>query len=309
VDLGHWAVEKRWRRGRRSLEVSASGWSFQAANASDKADLRERDHDSPAAGALNRDQRNDRRPGCLGTSATAQRGKIAFARSPPVDSMNAARRRLPPTNAHGQRGVSASGRIFFGDDEGRGLSPDDRSREMRSRAARRPGDRLAWRWGCTGLNRSPSNDGGEPLTRTLVWAIIAGMDSTDAKSRRRAFERTIELELEPLELRDTIGLTLIFASLCVVSCGSVLFFGSAWSHLHGNSGYIGIALLLGGGMSFGLTLWLLEPRKAARHASHRLRHHARKLRRTRREPARPMTNAEFDALEDAVDQSSAKSPT
>ncbi len=109
------------------------------------------------------------------------------------------------------------------------------------------------------------------------------------------------MELEPLELRDTIGLTLIFVSLCVVSCGGVLFFGSAWWHVHGKTGYTGIALILGGGTTFWLTAWLLQPHKAAKHASHRLRHHAGKLRRARGEQARRMTDAEFDALEDEVD--------
>jgi hypothetical protein len=134
------------------------------------------------------------------------------------------------------------------------------------------------------------------------------MDQADAESRRRAFERRVELELEPLALRDVTGLTLIFASLCVVSCGWVFFFGSAWLHVHGRTGYIGIALILGGATAFELTVWLLQPHKAAKHASHRLRHHARKLRGAGREQAQPMTNAEFDALEDAVDRSSAKSP-
>lgn len=131
------------------------------------------------------------------------------------------------------------------------------------------------------------------------------MDSTNRPSKRRGLERKVELELEPLELRDKLGLTLIFASLCVVSCGGVLFFGSAWWHVHGRTGYTGIALILGGGTAFGLTVWLLEPHQAAKHASHRLRHHARKLRRPRREEAERMTDAEFDALEDAVDRSSA----
>ncbi len=149
-----------------------------------------------------------------------------------------------------------------------------------------------------------------PLT-TMLYLVDNGrcawkMDPADAKSRRRALERTVELELEPLELRDTIGLTLIFASLCVVSCGGVLFFGSAWMHVHGKIGYTGIALILGGGTAFGLTVWLLEPHRAAKHASHRLRHHARKLRPARREKAQRMTDAEFDALEDSIDRSSAK---
>lgn len=130
------------------------------------------------------------------------------------------------------------------------------------------------------------------------------MDMTDPRSRRRGFETTVELALEPLELRDKIALTLIFASLCVVSCGGVLFFGSASLHVHGKTGYTGVALILGGGTVFALTLWLLEPRKAAKHASHRLRHHARKLRHTRHTRVELMTDAEFDALEDAVDRSS-----
>ncbi len=79
------------------------------------------------------------------------------------------------------------------------------------------------------------------------------MDSTDAKSRRRASVRAAELELEPLALRDTIGLTLTFASLCVVSCGWVLFFESAWLHGHGETCYIGIALILGGAHASALT--------------------------------------------------------
>lgn len=129
------------------------------------------------------------------------------------------------------------------------------------------------------------------------------MDSTGPRSRRRAVQSAVELGLEPLELRDKIGLTLVFASLCVVSCGGVLFFGSASLHVRGGTGYTGIALILGGGAAFWLTLWLLQPHKAAKHAAHRLRHHARKLRGARHAGTQQMTDAEFDALEDAVDQS------
>lgn len=127
------------------------------------------------------------------------------------------------------------------------------------------------------------------------------MALTGGMSRLRAFERNVELELKPLELRDTIGLALIFASLCLVSCGSVLFFGGAWSHLQ-TTGYTGLALVLGGITAFGLTVRLLQPHKAVKHASHRLRHHARKLRpdRTQAEPA--MTDSEVDAIEDAFDR-------
>ena len=101
------------------------------------------------------------------------------------------------------------------------------------------------------------------------------MDSNEAKSRRGASEIRADLELEALDLRDTIGLTLIFASLCVESCGAVLFYGGTWGHLHASLGYTGLALLLGGAAVFGLTAWALQPHKAAKHAMHRLRHHAK----------------------------------
>lgn len=127
------------------------------------------------------------------------------------------------------------------------------------------------------------------------------MTASDGKSRLRDFGRNAELELEPLELRDTIGLTLLFASLCIVSCGGVLFYGSGSLHVHGDTGWIGLALILGGGAAFGLTVWWLQPHKAIRHASHRLRHHAHKLRPHRAQAAPAMTDAEFDAVEDALD--------
>jgi hypothetical protein len=128
------------------------------------------------------------------------------------------------------------------------------------------------------------------------------VSSSGGKPRLRRFERNVELELMPLELRDRIGLTLVFASLCVVSCGGVLFFGSAWWHVHGETGYIGLALILGGSAVFALVLWLLEPHKAVKHASHRLRHHARKLRAGHAETGPGMTDAEVDAIEDAFDR-------
>jgi len=126
------------------------------------------------------------------------------------------------------------------------------------------------------------------------------MGSETGKSRFRLFERDIELEIEPLELRDTIGLILIFASLCVVSCGGVLFYGSAALRVHGRPGWTGLALILGGSAAFALVVWRLQPHKAVKHASHRLRYHARKLRQGQ---TQPMTDVEFNALEDAVDRS------
>jgi hypothetical protein len=117
----------------------------------------------------------------------------------------------------------------------------------------------------------------------------------------------VDFELEALDLRDTIGLALIFASVCVETCGAVLFYGGTWGHAHAATGYTGLALLLGGATVCGLTVRLLQPHKAATHAAHRLRHHARKLSPARREQPRRMTDAEFDSLEDAVDRD-AQSP-
>jgi hypothetical protein len=128
------------------------------------------------------------------------------------------------------------------------------------------------------------------------------MAPPDGRSRLRLFERNLALELEPLDLRDTIGLTLTFASLCVVSCGGVLFYGSGALRVHGSTGWIGLALMLGGGLAYGLTIWWLQPHKAVKHASHRLRHHARKMRPQRLRPEPTMTDAEFEAVEDALDQ-------
>jgi hypothetical protein len=70
------------------------------------------------------------------------------------------------------------------------------------------------------------------------------MAPIERRARLRFFERNVEMELEPLEVRDTIGLTLIFASLCVVSCGAVLFYGSGWLHVHGKTGWTGVTLIL-----------------------------------------------------------------
>jgi hypothetical protein len=134
------------------------------------------------------------------------------------------------------------------------------------------------------------------------------MSPAIGKSRFRTWERNFELEHAPLDLKDVIGLWLTFGSLCVVSSGGVLLFGGVWLHVHGKTAWTGLWLVLGGSAAFSLIVWLLQPHKAAKHASHRLRHHAGKLRRSRaqREPA--MTDAQFDALEDEVDRQAAEPP-
>lgn len=124
-------------------------------------------------------------------------------------------------------------------------------------------------------------------------------NSTGRRSRLRFFERDVELELEPLELRDTIGVTLIFASLCVVSYGGVLFFGGTSWRIHGETAWTGLWLILGGGTAFSLVIWRLQPHKSVKHASHRFRHHARKLRPRRVAAGPAMTDAQVDAIEDA----------
>jgi hypothetical protein len=130
------------------------------------------------------------------------------------------------------------------------------------------------------------------------------MDPTDLQPRRANVALRSELELVPLGRRDGIGLFLICASLCVVSCGGVLFFGSADLHVRGRTGFTGLALILGGCVVYGLTAWLLEPHESAKHASHRIRHHARRLRGADRGEVQSMTDDEFNELEDRVQRSS-----
>jgi hypothetical protein len=91
------------------------------------------------------------------------------------------------------------------------------------------------------------------------------MGLASGKSRLRVFETNVELELEPLELREHIELILTLASLCVVSCGGILLFGGVWLHVHGKTAWTGLWLVLGGGASFFLLCWLQEPHKAAKH--------------------------------------------
>jgi hypothetical protein len=112
-----------------------------------------------------------------------------------------------------------------------------------------------------------------------------------------AAEASRALEFVPLPRRDAIGLTLALAGFCVASCGAILW------HLPGTAGYVGLGLLCGGFTMFSLTIWLLQPHKAAKHAAHRFRHHARKVGRQHTPTSAPeMTDAEFDALEDALDE-------
>jgi hypothetical protein len=134
------------------------------------------------------------------------------------------------------------------------------------------------------------------------------MSPASGKPRFRTWERNFELEHAPLDLKDVIGLWLIFGSLCVVSCGGVLLFGGVWLHVRGKTAWTGLWLVLGGSTAFGLTIWRLQPHKAVKHASHRLRHHARKLRRGRAQPEPAMTDSQFDALEDEVDRLAAEPP-
>jgi len=129
------------------------------------------------------------------------------------------------------------------------------------------------------------------------------MNSIDHESRLRAFERNVELELVPLELGETLGLVLIFASFCVESCGGIMFYYGVWGHVHGKTPYTGLALVLAGAVAFGLTFWAVQPHKAAKHATHRLRHHVRKLHSARAAPGRAaMADSEVDAIADSLDR-------
>jgi hypothetical protein len=115
-------------------------------------------------------------------------------------------------------------------------------------------------------------------------------------SRLGKVEETIELELIPLELRATIGLISALASLCIVSAGGVLWLAP------GTTGYVGLAMVCGGSVLFTVLMWWLEPHKHVKHASHRLRHHARRLRGRAQSSSQPaMSDAEFEAIEDELD--------
>lgn len=105
--------------------------------------------------------------------------------------------------------------------------------------------------------------------------------------------------LEPLPTRDRLGLALIGLSGGAEACGSFMWLG------RGSIGWVGAALVAGGAVGICLTLWWLEPHKAAKHVGHRIRHHARNAqerRRKARQRSQPtMTDAEFEALEDALE--------
>lgn len=123
------------------------------------------------------------------------------------------------------------------------------------------------------------------------------------------FERNAELEFAPLAVRERIELTLLFVGLCIEAGGATLWFGAVWSNVRGNTSWIGFWVMLGGIVWFCLLFWLMQPHKAAKHAAHRARHHARKLRPRPAVPkAPPMTEAQFEALEDAVDAAANETP-
>ncbi len=105
------------------------------------------------------------------------------------------------------------------------------------------------------------------------------------------------MALEPLSVRDRVGLTLIGFSLCVASCGGIMWHG------RGATARVGDAMLAAGLVASALTIWWLEPHKAAKHATHRLRYHIRNAREWRRQRPQPvMTDAEFDAIENALER-------
>lgn len=123
------------------------------------------------------------------------------------------------------------------------------------------------------------------------------------------FERNAELELAPLAVRERIELTLLFVGLCIESGGATLWSGAVRLDVRGSTPWIGLWVMLGGIVLYCLMFWLMQPHKAAKHAAHRVRHHTRKLRPHPAVPkAPPMTEAQFEALEDAVDRAASETP-
>jgi hypothetical protein len=102
---------------------------------------------------------------------------------------------------------------------------------------------------------------------------------------------------EPLPVRDRVGIGLILLSGLATACGSTMWFG------RGTVAWVGLWMVAAGFAGAFVTAWCLEPHKALKHAGHRIRHHARSAasRPRRSQPPPAMTDAEFYAVEDALE--------
>jgi hypothetical protein len=110
--------------------------------------------------------------------------------------------------------------------------------------------------------------------------------SPSADPERRAAQGP---EREPIPVRERLGIGLLLAGGGMLACGWLMWSG------RGSVGMIGLALLVVGLAIIALVTWWLQPHGAAKRA---LKARNRRLQR----PSGPvMSDAEFEAIEDALD--------
>lgn len=145
---------------------------------------------------------------------------------------------------------------------------------------------------------------GSPLPDSLGSEPIDGEpDGVTALSRDPEFDQEPASALsqlrsgpprkpEPMSIRERIGIVLLLFSLGVGSCGGWMLHG------RGSVGWIGLAMVGASGVGIAIASWWLNPRTMHQRFKD-WRAHRRHARHQRPEPK--MTEAEFDAIEDALE--------
>jgi hypothetical protein len=97
---------------------------------------------------------------------------------------------------------------------------------------------------------------------------------------------------EPMATREKVGIAFLLLSLAVGSAGGWMWYG------RGSVGRIGLALMVASVIAITIATWWLNPRTMHQRFKDRRAHrrHARHQR-----PEAKMTEAEFDAIEDALE--------
>ncbi len=105
--------------------------------------------------------------------------------------------------------------------------------------------------------------------------------------------------LGPIPAKDKVGIGLILVFALVDACAGYMWLG------RGITAMLGLEMWGGSLVGILLTAWWLEPHKAAKrvhtHARHRLRHRRERRRDHAQADGEHMSDAEFDAIEDALE--------
>ncbi len=96
---------------------------------------------------------------------------------------------------------------------------------------------------------------------------------------------------EPMSIREKIGIAFLLFSLGVGSCGGWMWYG------RGTAARVGLALLVASLIAITIASWWLNPRTMHQRYRDRRAHR----RRAHQPPEPKMTEAEFDAIEDALE--------